>query len=71
MAVMLHCLFSITLYPTHISLCATKNRTSTFHNLSIAKTVRRVNSWCLYQKLRLVKQITMAFWSLILINIDS
>lgn len=58
MSVVLHDLFSVTLYPPHMSLCAIKKRIvrqlSIFHSLSLAKMVHGINSWYLYFKLRLV-----------------
>lgn len=62
MSVVLRDLFSVTLYPPHISLCAIKKEKekesyidfSIFHSLSLAKMVHGINSWYLYLKLRLV-----------------
>lgn len=63
MSVVLRDLFSVTLYPPHISLCAIKKKEkekesyidfSIFHSLSLAKMVHGINSWYLYLKLRLV-----------------
>lgn len=57
MSVVLHDLFSVTLYPPHMSLCAIKRivrQLSIFHSLSLAKMVHGLNSWYLYFKLRLV-----------------
>lgn len=60
MSTVLRDLFSVTLYPPHISLCAIKKkkrnvrRLSIFHSLSLAKMVHGMNSWYLYLKFRLV-----------------
>lgn len=60
MCIVLRDLFSVTLYPPHISLCAIKKKKesyidfSIFHSLSLAKMVHGINSWYLYLKLKLV-----------------
>lgn len=62
MCIVLRDLFSVTLYPPNISLCAIKKKKkkesyidfSIFHSLSLAKMVHGINSWYLYLKLKLV-----------------
>lgn len=64
MSVVLRDLFSVTLYPPLISLCAIKKKRkekkesyidfSIFHSLSLAKMVHGINSWYLYLRLGLV-----------------
>lgn len=79
MSVVLRDLFSVTLYPPHIPLCAIKKkkkkkrivrRLPIFHSLSLAKMVHGINSWYLYLKLRLVTSMPRHSQILISINID-
>lgn len=60
MSVVLRDLFSVTLYPPHISLCAMiKKKKESYVDFNFSqpqpsKMVHGINSWCLYLKLRLV-----------------